>query len=293
MTLSVSHVSTARVHAELLGSEHAFTLDRAVARYVTAAAPWWPSAVQGLHHNGGRLVAHLVARGFDQILDLGSGLPASRGRQVHQIAAASHRGLRGTRTVYVDRDPHAHTARRIHLVDQPHATSVLADITDTEALFEHPAVRELDFQRPVAVLLHDVLPWLPDEAAAHLVTELRRRLPPSSVISFTHLLTAPPPYATTPLVRCYREAGLGLWPRNLAEITAWSGTWPTYAHGPHTGAGAVPVCALLLRAPGPGRFTRPAFWSPSRRGAFHGNAPSPRTPRVNSGAEEAIRAGTR
>ncbi|MGC5264034.1 SAM-dependent methyltransferase [Streptomyces cyaneofuscatus] len=293
MTLSLPHVSAARIHAELLGGDYAFRLDHAVARYVSAVAPWWPSAVQGLHHNGGRLVAHLAARGLDQILDLGSGLPPHRGRQVHQIVDASRRGARGTRTVYVDRDPHAHTARRIHLVDQPNATSVLVDITDTEALFSDPAVRELDFRRPVAVLLHDVLPWLPDGDAAHLVTELRRRLPPGSVISLTHLLPSPPPYATTPLVRCYREAGIGLWPRNLTEITAWSGTWPTYAHGPHTGAGAVPVCALLLRAPGPGRFTRPAFWSSSRRGAFHGTAPSPRTPRVNSVPEEAIRAGAR
>ncbi|MFD8897557.1 hypothetical protein [Streptomyces ardesiacus] len=126
----------------------------------------------------------------------------------------------------------------------------------------------------------------------NLVTELRRRLPPGSVISFTHLLAAPPPHATTPLVRRYREAGIGLRPRDLAVITASNGTWPAYTHGPHTGAGSPPVCALLLRSPGPGRFTRPAFWSPSRRGAVLHSPPSRRTAGSNSGAKGAIRAST-
>ncbi|MFF9785733.1 SAM-dependent methyltransferase [Streptomyces nigrescens] len=123
MTLSPPHVSAARLHAELLGAEYAFTLDRAAARHVTAAAPWWPSAVQGMHRHGVRLVAHLAARGLDQALDLGSGLPSPRGGQVHQIAASFYQGPRGARTVCVDRDPHAHTGRRTDLVDQLYATS--------------------------------------------------------------------------------------------------------------------------------------------------------------------------
>ncbi|MFI2791106.1 SAM-dependent methyltransferase [Kitasatospora sp. NPDC018614] len=292
MTLSLPHVSAARVHAELARGEPAFALDHSVARHVTAAAPWWPSAVQDMHRHGTRLMAHLAARGLDQILDLGSGLPAPRGRQVHQIAASVAPGPRATRTVYVDRDPHAHTARRIDLVDQLGATSVLADITDTTALFELSAVQAFDLRRPVAVLLHDVLPWLSDEEATGLLAELRHRLPSGSVISVTHLLTAPPPYATTPLVRAYREAGMRLRPRDLAVISSWSGTWPAYTHGPHTGAGPLPVCALLLRAPGPGRFTRPAFWSSSRRGTVPGTSAVRRAPRSRFRAEGAIRAGT-
>ncbi|MGW0603989.1 SAM-dependent methyltransferase [Streptomyces sp. NPDC002640] len=292
MTLSLPHVSAARVHAELAGGEPAFALDHSVARHVTAAAPWWPSAVQGMHRHGARLVAHLAARGLDQILDLGSGLPAPRGRQVHQIAASFHPGPRATRTVYVDRDPHAHTGRRIDLVDQIGATSVLADITDTAALFELSSVRLFDFRRPVAVLLHDVLPWLSDEEATRLVGELRRRLPSGSVISVTHLLAAPPPYATTPLARSYREVGMRLRPRGLAVISSWSGTWPAYTHGPHTGAGPLPVCALLLRSPGPGRFTRPTFWSPSQRSTAPGTPAVRRAPWSHFRAEGAIRAGT-
>ncbi len=261
MTLSLPPVSAARIHSHLLGGEYAFPLDHAVACHATKAAPWWPSAVQGMHRYGERMVAHLAARGLDQVLDLGSGLPSPRGRQIHQIAAAFNQGPRGARTVYVDHDPHTHIRRCIDLTDQHGATSILADITDTGALFEHPELQVLNLRRPVAVLLHDVLPWLPDEEAAHLLTELRRRLAPGSFISATHLIPSPPPYATTPLVRCYLEAGIRLWPRTLTAISSWSGTWPAYTHGPHTGAGPVPVCALLLRAPGPLPFTRPPFWS--------------------------------
>ncbi|MCT9093484.1 SAM-dependent methyltransferase [Streptomyces sp. ASQP_92] len=261
MTLSLPPVSAARIHSHLLGGQDAFPLDHAVACHATKAAPWWPSAVQGMHHYGERMVAHLAARGLDQVLDLGSGLPSPRGRQIHQIAAAFNQGPRGARTVYVDHDPHTHIRRCIDLTDQHGATSILADITDTGALFEHPELQVLNLRRPVAVLLHDVLPWLPDEEAAHLLTELRRRLAPGSFISVTHLIPSPPPYATTPLVRCYLEAGIRLWPRSLATISSWSGTCPAYTHGPHTGAGPVPVCALLLGAPGPVPFTRPPFWS--------------------------------
>ncbi|MFD7954308.1 SAM-dependent methyltransferase [Streptomyces ardesiacus] len=293
MNLRLPTVSAARVHNALLGGDSGFALDLATASQVTAAAPWWPSAVRSMHCHGLRMVAHLAARGLHQFLDLGSGMPLADEQQVHEIVAASLQTPGATRTVYVDRDPHAHTARRIALARRPGARTVMGDIVDIETLLAHEAVQAIDFQRPVAVLLHDVLPWLPDEQAVHLVTELRRRLPPGSVISITHLLTAPPPYATTPLVRRYREAGIGLRPRDLAVITAWSGTWPAYTHGPHTGAGSPPVCALLLRSPGPGRFTRPAFWSPSRRGAVLHSPPSRRTAGSNSGAKGAIRADTR
>jgi hypothetical protein len=293
MNLPVPTVSAARVHTALLGGDSVFTLDRTVADRVTAAAPWWPSAVRSLYRHGLRMVANLAVRGLDQFLDLGSGLLSPGGRQVHEIAAVSHRAPYNARTVYVDRDPHAHTAHRIALIHQPDATTVLGDISDTEALLDHPAVRALDFQRPVAVLLHDVLPWLPDDGAAHLMPGLRRRLPPGSVISLTHLLAAPRPYATTPLIRCYRQAGIGLWPRDLPLITALSGTWPTYTDGPHTGTGPPPVCALLVRPPGRGRFTRPAFWSPPRRGTSHGNPPSPQRSWRTAGAEEAVHADTR
>ena len=293
MSLRPSTVSAARVHNALLGGDGGFTLDLAVADQVTAAAPWWPSAVRSMHCHGLRMVAHLAARGLHQFLDLGSGMPLASRQQVHEIAASPLPAPGALRTVYVDRDPHAHTARRIALTRRPGARTVIGDIGDIETLLEHPAVQAIDFQRPVAVLLHDVLPWLPDDEAAHLVTELRRRLPPGSVISVTHLLAAPPPYATTPLVRCYREVGIGLRPRGLAVITALGGTWPAYTHGPHTGCGPLPVCALLMRAPGPGRFTRPWFWSPSLRGTFRDSPPSRRTPRSNSGAEGAICAGAR
>ncbi|MBQ0890629.1 SAM-dependent methyltransferase [Streptomyces sp. RM72] len=247
-----------------MGGDSASPLDSAVVRRVTELAPWWPAAAWELHRDGLRLVAHLAAQGLDQFLDLGSGLPSPGRRQVHGLATAYSTSRHAARTVYVDRDPHAHVGRRISLADRTDAISVHADITDTEALLEHPAVQELDPQRPFVVLLHDVLHWMPGKAAAHLVADLRRRLPPGSLISFTHLLPAPPPYATTPLVRAYCEAGIGLSPRDLSVISAWSGSWPTYTNGPHTGAGLVPVCASLLRTPGPGPFSRPAFWSSSR-----------------------------
>ncbi|GHE11991.1 SAM-dependent methyltransferase [Streptomyces alanosinicus] len=260
MNPRVPAVSAARIHTALLGGA-VFAVDRNVAAQVARAVTWWPQAARTLHQHGRRTAAHLVARGFDQILDLGCGLPSPTGPQVHEIAAARHPGPAGARTVYVDRDLHAHAARRIGLVCRPGSDSsdaVLADITATEALLAHPAVQGLDWRRPIAVLLHDVLPWLPNDAASHLMAVLRHGLPPGSVISSTHLLSTPHPYATAPLVLHHRKAGIGLWPRHMPDVTALTGTWPTYIH---SGPGRLPVCALLTRAPGPGRFTRPAFWS--------------------------------
>ncbi|MFD9771691.1 SAM-dependent methyltransferase [[Kitasatospora] papulosa] len=274
MTRSVPPLSPARVHAELLGGDSASPLDSAVVRRVTKAAPWWRAAAWELHRDGLRLVTHLAAQGLDQFLDLGSGLPSPGRRQVHSLATAFNRSRHAARTVYVDCDSHAHDYRCMSLVDRTDAVSVRADITDTEALFEHPAVQQLDPQRPFVVLLHDVLHWMPEETAARLIADLRHRLPRGSFISFTHLLPAPPPYATTPLVGAYREAGIGLWPRDLSVITAWSGTWPAYTNGPHTGAGLQPVCASLLRTPRPGPFSRPIFWSSSRGHAPHSTPPT-------------------
>ncbi|MER5549538.1 SAM-dependent methyltransferase [Streptomyces sp. NPDC002589] len=269
MNLPVPVVSAARIHTALLGGA-VFAVDRSVAIQLTNAVPWWPRAARTLHEQGLRMAAHLVARGFDQVLDLGCGLPSPSGPLVHEIAAARYPGATGARTVYVDRDIHAHAARRIGLVCQPGSDgsdAVLADITATEDLLEHPAVQGLNWRRPIAVLLHDVLPWLSDDAATHLMAVLRHRLAPGSIISSTHLLSAPHPYATAPLVQHHRKAGIGLWPRHLPAITALTGTWPTYIH---SGPGRLPVCTLLTRSPGPGRFARPAFWPfPAARGREH------------------------
>jgi hypothetical protein len=269
-------LSAAGVHHTLLGGQAGYPQQSAVAAAVTDAAPWWPDAAMFAHRQGLRMVAHLAAQGHDQVLDLGCGYPSPTRRQVHQSAAVYYRGRRRIRTVHVDHDFDARLAQHAAAITQDDALAVLGDITDVETLLDHLSAKSfLDLDRPVAVLLHDVLPWLSDDAATHVMAELRHRLSLGSVISLTHLVPAPRPFATTPLVRAYHEAGIPLRPRDLPSLIALSGTWPTHTDGPHTGGTSWPVCSVLLRHPGPGPFPRPAHWAPvPRRGRRLHTTPS-------------------
>ncbi len=64
-----------------------------------------------------------------------------------------------------------------------------ADLRDPEAILAHPVTREqLDFTRPVALLLIAILHFITDDQKpAEIVATLRGALPPDSYLALSHV----------------------------------------------------------------------------------------------------------
>jgi SAM-dependent methyltransferase len=175
--------NVARMYDYYLGGTEAHAVDRDAAEKVLAAAPHVRAAV--LENRGflERAVAFLAARGIDQFLDLGSGLPTRR--NVHEILADI---APGSRVVYVDHDPDVVTRGRELLAGEGTAICLRGDIRQLPRLVTDPAVRGMiDFTRPVGVLALAVLNFVGDEDdPAGIIQRLRRLVPAGSLLALSH-----------------------------------------------------------------------------------------------------------
>lgn len=225
--------SVPRITDYLRGGCDNYASDQALAGRLLAGTPWLRDMVRTNDAYGPRAVTVLAREvGIRQFLDLGCGMPSPLGATnrrhtpLHTFEAASAVHARA-RVVYVDNDPQVvgHAQGRF---DAGAGTRVLAgDLRNVDAIFRAPEVGEfLDLTQPIAVLLHDVLPWISFTDAVRAVTRLRDLLPAGSALSITH---ATPDFdfdGTAALVKTYRtEAGIDFKPRPLHGLRALLGDW--------------------------------------------------------------------
>lgn len=228
--LDFSVPSEPRIYNHFLGGTDNYMVDRELAARLLAVAPWLPRLAQANRRYGKHAVKYLARRGVSQFLDLGCGLPTYDGDHTHE---AAHAVRRDVHTVYVDRDGVVAAHARMTLAEGRQEAAVQADITDLDMLLATPQVQAFDRGRPVAVLLHDVLPWIADDTAAgRLLSVLRSWLPPGSAISVTHPVTEVHPHAMARLVELYREGGIAFRPRGRAAVAQLLGDWPLLSPGP-------------------------------------------------------------
>lgn len=200
----------------VLGGFNNFESDRQLADWVLRTMP---EVVQGARDNRmflRRLVTFLVQEaGIDQFLDLGSGIPTVG--NVHEIAQQLSPG---SRVVYVDIDPVAVVAGRRLLADNPDATAIRADLTDTATILSHPEVTELlDLTRPVALLMVSVLHFVPEDAdPGGAIARLRAALAPGSYLAISHFSDAGRETNAEKIVEMSRKTPTTTTPRSPARI---------------------------------------------------------------------------
>ncbi|MEU6313783.1 SAM-dependent methyltransferase [Streptomyces sp. NPDC047014] len=257
--LDLSTPSVARVCDFITGGTDNYSADRALGRRLLATAPWLDRAAAAARAHGQETVGRLAAHGITQFLDLGCGLPQRHGRNTHD-AARRHRPM--STVVYVDHDPVVQAHVRIRLAETPRELDLHADITRPAHLLAQPAIACLDRARPIAVLLHEVLPWLSDREARDLLETLRSWLPADGVLSVVHAAADSHPESTPVLVGLYRRAGILYRPRSLKQVLALAEGWDVDAPGItavhpgdlHTVGGRAPLYdsyAFVARAPRP------------------------------------------
>lgn len=223
--------ASARLYEALLGGSDHYAADRSVLSGLDGEDynRLRLAARINLEHNA--LVARYVAqRGFDQFLDLGCGLPSPmphsrRPPVIPDVHTAVFGVQPNARMIYVDID-HVVIGHRRMNTEEAGADLVQGDLRDMGALLTSDQVcGRLDRTRPVAFLMHDVLPWVADPAATEAVRVLRDWAPPGSALSITHAadLGSTVPSKLTPLLG--EAADLTYSPREVRRIEEFFGAW--------------------------------------------------------------------
>lgn len=207
--------SAARIYDFYLGGTHNFSIDRAIARQAIAI---WPDLPKGLRLNRTflrRAVRYAAARGIDQFLDIGAGIPTVG--NVHEVAQTA---IPGAKVVYVDNDPVAVAQSRALLGDDPLTSVVEADLLAPQSILDAPAVKEnLDFDRPIGLMLVSMLHFVPDSAApAELVGQLVEALAPGSYLSISHATRDTDPERADATEKIYQQTPTPMRLRTRGEI---------------------------------------------------------------------------
>ncbi|MFF0487549.1 SAM-dependent methyltransferase [Nocardia sp. NPDC004068] len=208
--------SIARIYDYALGGSHNFSVDREVAE---SSRKKWPHSLRAAWTNRAflrRAVTFCAEQGVTQFLDIGSGIPTAG--NVHEILADLDIDAH---VVYTDIDPVAVAMSRRILTDVPWATAIRADARDLDALVSDPEVRaQLDFGKPVAVLLVALLHYIPDSAdPRRMLADLRDRLAPGSMLVISHMCSDDwPPQELADTVEVSRRTPTPLILRSRAEI---------------------------------------------------------------------------
>lgn len=176
--------NTARVRDYWLGGTHNTEADQELAAHLVSAAPHLPYLCRTHRSFLGRVVRRLTTLGIRQFIDLGSGLPTAD--NVHLVAPDA-------RVVYVDIDPAVASEGREIIAGNPDVSYLCADLCQPEKVLESAEVRStLDLSEPVAVLVLDVLHFVPDEAEPHKVlAKYLDALVPGSYLGLSHTCRDP------------------------------------------------------------------------------------------------------
>lgn len=199
-----------------LGGSHNFPVDRQAAEAIKRVYADFPLLLHANRAFLRRAVDFLAARGVQQFLDLGSGIPTVG--NVHEIA---ERAAPASRVVYVDIDPIAVAHSELLLRGNPQAAVIQADVRRPEEILNHPQVqRQLDFDRPIALLLVALLHFITDDEEAYaLVRRLRDALPPDSFVVISHASAdGMPAQQNEQLERLYGQTSNPVKTRSRTEI---------------------------------------------------------------------------
>ncbi|MFF4055241.1 SAM-dependent methyltransferase [Streptomyces sp. NPDC001668] len=175
---SVPH--SARIWNYWLGGKDNYPVDEAAGDAYTDVFPGIVTIARGSRAFLRRTITYLVSEaGIRQFLDVGTGLPTAQNTHevAQQIAPES-------RIVYVDNDPMvlAHARALLYSTHEGVTAYIDADATDPDRIVA-AAAETLDFERPVGLILSNILGHVADhDQARSIVTRLMGALPSGSYL---------------------------------------------------------------------------------------------------------------
>jgi CheY-like chemotaxis protein len=215
--VDIEKASAARLYDYFLGGSYNFEADRTLGRQIEQSAPGVPEFAFLNRAYLRRAVRYMLARGVDQFLDLGSGIPTAG--NVHEIAQNVDPDVR---VVYVDNEPVAIAHADLLLEDNPNAVAIEADLQDAAYVLGHEKTRGLlDFNRPIGLLAVAVLHFLPADVDPYAVlAQYRQALPAGSYFALSHLTSDVGSDQVDQIVRLYARSQNPVIARGRDDITA-------------------------------------------------------------------------
>ncbi|HEX2323657.1 MAG TPA: SAM-dependent methyltransferase [Streptosporangiaceae bacterium] len=215
--IDTTRPSPARMYDYMLGGTHNFQVDRNATEQFRAQMPDLADAAwanRGFHGRAARWLA--TDCGIRQFIDIGSGLPTQS--NTHEVVRAVSPEAR---VVYVDIDPMVGVLAAELLTDDGASAVVVADLRDPDAVLGNPQLKaQIDFDRPLGLLMTAVLQFVPDEDDPWgLVARYAAAMAPGSYLALSHITGDKlPPRSVKTGVEVYQRATASAFPRTKAEI---------------------------------------------------------------------------
>jgi hypothetical protein len=156
-----------RVWNYWLGGKDNYEIDRIVGEEIKTATPQIVDLARSSRSFLKRAVQHLAGEaGIRQFLDIGTGLPTAE--NTHEVAQSV---APDSRIVYVDNDPVVLAHARALLLGTPQGVTTYldADLYDTDTILRDAAAT-LDFEKPIALILLNILGHVADWDEAKTIT---------------------------------------------------------------------------------------------------------------------------
>ncbi|MET7297270.1 SAM-dependent methyltransferase [Streptomyces griseoloalbus] len=215
--LGQDRAHSARMYDYYLGGKTNYAVDREAAQAVIRVFPAIEVTARVNRAYMQRAARYLARRGVRQFIDLGTGIPTVP--NLHQVVQEE---VPEAAVVYADNDPIVLVYADELLDGTPEGTTCYleADVTQPDKVLEAiDASGAIDFGQPVALSMHALLHFVPDDKDPYgIVGSLTAALAPGSYLSLTHCTGDFEPEAWQAIVDTYRERGTAAQVRSHAEV---------------------------------------------------------------------------
>jgi hypothetical protein len=212
-----SVASPARIWNYWIGGKDNFESDRQAGARILEVMPTLLTIARMSRRFLINVVHDLTAEhGIRQFLDIGTGLPTAD--NTHDVA---QRVAPAARIVYADYDPVvlAHATALLTSSPEGRTDYVQADVRDTAAILS-AARRTLDFDLPVAVMLIEVMHFVPDSDRPHdVVRRLMESLPSGSYLALAHAASDIGPGMVAGAEQYNERVSADITPRDRGQVT--------------------------------------------------------------------------
>lgn len=230
-----SKPNIARVWDFWLGGKENFAADRELAQKMLAIHPVSAQMARENREFLGRAVSYVAARGVQQFIDVGAGLPTAV--NTHDIARNADPKAR---VAYVDNDPIVISHARSLLATSPGVIAVPGDLRDPGHILADAELTELiDLTAPACVILSAVLHFVDAETARRVAAAFTGAIAPGSYLiisvgsgsqaekeNFTSAYTAAPLYIHSMDEIISFFGALELVPPGVVPVRSWHGDRP-------------------------------------------------------------------